>query len=77
YGNTAGNGSPKLPGLSASHVTISCLGGGTACPGVEHIVVAAQYPYQSILGATLAMLGYSADLSLGFNLTSSMTMRAL
>lgn len=77
YGNTAGTGSSKLPGLSASQVTVSCLGGGTACPGVEHIVVVARYPYQSIMGATLAMFGYGTDLSLGFTLTSSMTMRAL
>jgi len=77
YGNTAGSGSPRLPGLSASQITVSCLGGGTACPGVEHVVVAAQYPYQSIMGATLAMFGYGADLSLGFSLASSMTMRAL
>jgi len=77
YGNTAGNGTPKLPGLATSHVTVSCLGGGTACPGVEHIVVSAQYPYQSIMGATLAMFGYGVDLSLGLTLTSTMTMRAL
>ena len=77
YGNTAGSGSPKLPGLSAGDITVSCLGGGTACPGVEHVVVAAQYPYRSIMGATLAMFGYGADLSLGITLTSTMTMRAL
>ena len=77
YGNTAGTGSPKLPGLSTSDITVSCLGGGTACPGVEHIVVAAQYPYRSIMGATLAMFGYGADLSLGITMASTMTMRAL
>jgi Flp pilus assembly protein TadG len=77
YGNTAGTGSPKLPGLSAGDITVSCLGGGTACPGVEHIVVAAQYPYRSIMGATLATFGYGADVSLGITLTSTMTMRAL
>jgi len=77
YGTTAGNGIPKLPGLAASHVTVSCLGGGTACPGVEHIVVSAAYPYQSIMGSTLAMFGYGTDLSLGITLTSTMTMRAL
>ena len=77
YGNTAGSGSPKLPGLSVSDITISCLGGGTACPGVDHVVVAAQYPYRSIMGATLAMFGYGADVSLGLTLTSTVTMRAL
>lgn len=77
YGNTAGSGAPKLPGLSASDITISCLGGGTACPGVDHVVVAAQYPYRSIMGATLAMFGYGTDVSLGITLTSTMTMRAL
>jgi Flp pilus assembly protein TadG len=77
FGNTAGSGSAKLPGLSTTDITVSCLGGGTACPGVEHIVVQAQYPYQSIMGATLSMFGYGADLSLGVTLTSTMTMRAL
>ena len=38
YGNTAGNGAPKVPGLSINDITVSCLGGGTACPGVEHVV---------------------------------------
>lgn len=77
YGNTAGNGTPKLPGLAVSQVTASCLGGGSLCPGVEHVVVAAQYPYQSILGASFPLLGYGADLSLGFTLNTSVTMRAL
>jgi len=77
YGKTIVSGTPKLPGLTASHVTVSCLGGGTSCPGVEHIVVSAAYPYQSIMGATLAMFGYGTDLSLGITLTSTMTMRAL
>jgi hypothetical protein len=77
YGNTAGTGTARLPGLSSSNVTVSCLGGGTICPGVEHVVVTAQYPYQSIMGATLAMFGYGADLSLGFTLNSTVTMRAL
>jgi len=77
YGNTAGTGSPKLPGLAASQVTVSCLGGGTACPGVEHIVVAVQYPYQSIMGAALSMFGAGPDLLLGLTLNSSVTMRAL
>ena len=31
----------------------------------------------AIMGATLAMFGYGADLSLGITLTSTMTMRAL
>jgi len=77
YGNIAGNGTPKLPGLTASDITISCLGGGTFCPGVEHVVVTAQYAYQSILGATFPMFGYGPDLSLGLTLNTSVTMRAL
>jgi len=77
YGNTAGNGAPKVPGLSINDITVSCLGGGTACPGVEHVVVAAQWNYTSIMGAALAMFGYGPDLSLGLTLNSSITMRAL
>ena len=77
YGNTAGTGTPRLPGLSSSDVTVSCLGGGTICPGVEHVEVTAQYAYQSIFGATLAMFGFGADLSMGLTLNSTVTMRAL
>jgi Flp pilus assembly protein TadG len=77
YGNTTGAGVPKVPGLATSHVTVSCLGGGTACPGVEHVVVTAQWPYQSIMGAALPMFGFGADLSLGLTLNTTVTMRAL
>jgi hypothetical protein len=77
YGNSAGNGTPLLPGLAPGQVTVSCLGGGTLCPGVEHVVVTAQYPYQSILGAVFPMLGFGTDRSLGLTLNTSVTMRAL
>jgi len=77
YGNTAGSGTPKLPGLSTSDITVSCLGGGTICPGVDHIVVSAQYPYQSILAGTLPTFGFGSDLSLGLIFNTSVTMRAL
>jgi Flp pilus assembly protein TadG len=77
YGNTTGAGAPKVPGLATSNVTVSCLGGGTACPGVEHVVVTAQWPYQSIIGAALPMFGFGADLSLGLTLNTTVTMRAL
>ena len=77
YGNTTGIGAPKVPGLATSDVTVSCLGGGTACPGVEHVVVTAQWPYQSIMGAALPMFGFGADLSLGLTLNTTVTMRAL
>ena len=77
YGNAAGTGSPKVPSLAVNHITVSCLGGGTACPGVDHVVVAAQWPYQSIMGAALSMFGFGADLGLGFTLDTTVTMRAI
>ena len=77
YGNSAGNGTPRLPGLAPGQVTVSCLGGGMICPGVEHVVVTARYPYQSILGEALPLFGYGGDPSLGLTLTSSVTMRVL
>jgi hypothetical protein len=77
YGNEGGNGNPLLPGLDPSQITVSCLGGGTSCPGVEHVVVSAQYPYQSILGASLPLFGYGGDVSLGLTLNTSVTMRAI
>lgn len=78
YGNTTGAGAPLLPGLAISDVSVSCLGGGLVCPGVEHIVVSASYTYQPILGAVLPTFGYGgAGFPLGIPLTTTVTMRTL
>lgn len=76
YGNTAGGGSPVVPGLTASHISLSCLGCATT-GSPDHVVVRAQWPYQSILGGSLPTFGFGADLPLGFTVTTSATMRVL
>lgn len=77
YGNTVGAGQELLPNLAPGNVSVSCLGGGTNCPGVDHVVVTAQYTYQPILGNLLPTFGLGADIPLNIVLTSSSVMRAL
>lgn len=70
YGNTAGNGSPILPGLTVGEVTVSDIGG-------DNIEVRAQYAYTGIVGSVLPAFGFGADPSLGFVLQASVRMRAI
>jgi len=77
YGNTAGSGQELLPNLVPGNVSVSCFGGGTNCPGVDHVVVTAQYSYQPILGDLLPTFGLSADIPVNIVLTTSSVMRAL
>jgi hypothetical protein len=77
YGNTAGSGQELLPNLVPGDVSVSCFGGGTNCPGVDHVVVVAQYTYQPILGDLLPTFGISADIPVNIVLTTSSVMRAL
>jgi hypothetical protein len=77
YGNTAGTGQELLPNLVPGNVSVSCFGGGTNCPGVDHVVVTAQYSYQPILGDLLPTFGLSADIPVNIVLTTSSVMRAL
>lgn len=77
YGNTAGTGQELLPNLVPGNVSVSCFGGGTNCPGVDHVVVTAQYSYQPILGDLLPTFGLGADIPVNIVLTTSSVMRAL
>ena len=70
YGNTAGTGSPVLPGLAAGAVTVADAGGG-------YISVAATYTYRPMLGATLPTFGFRTAPALGVPLSAAILMRAL
>jgi Flp pilus assembly protein TadG len=70
YGSIAG-GTPILPGLTPSQITVANAGNGNVSVSVE-------YPYASIFGATLPNFGFSGDpISLVFDMTAAATLRAL
>jgi Flp pilus assembly protein TadG len=77
YGNPAGTGEPLVPNLNTSDVTVSCLGGGTSCPGATHIQVTTQYSYQPILRALIPTFGRGADIRVDIPLTTSTVMSVL
>ena len=70
YGNVNGTGSPRLPELSTEQISVSNAGAGL-------VLVRADYPYIPIMGPTLETFGFGDDIGLDFNLTASVTMRAL
>ena len=63
-------GSPLLPGLSPSNVTVSDAGNG-------FVSVSAAYTYQPMIGVTLPSFGFGAPISLAFTLRAAAVMRAL
>lgn len=70
YGNTAGVGTPLLPGLSTGDVTVT-----VADP--THIQIDVTYNFTPIWDITLPTFGYGAPISLNFPLRSSIVMRGL
>lgn len=70
YGNTAGTGSPAVSGLTVNDVTVSDVGG-------NNVEVSITFPYTGILGSVLPTFGYGPDISLLFNMSATVTMRAL
>lgn len=72
YGNKsgAGAGTPVVPGLSVVDVAVNNLGG-------NNFEVSVTYPYTGILGSVLPTFGYGANISTLFNMSASVTMRAL
>lgn len=77
YGATVNTGKPLLPDLATSDVTVSCFGGGTSCPGVNHVVVTTQYAYRPILGDLIPTFGMGNDIDVSIPLTTSTVMSAL
>ena len=71
YGNVAGTGQPRLPELTASHVSVTSAGNNL-------VLIQANYPYTPIFGPLLTSFGYGNEISVsGITLTASVVMRAL
>ena len=70
YGNTAGTGSPLLPGLNVDAVTVTDLGS-------SNIEVRAQYAYTGIVGSVIPAFGFGIGGTLDMTLEASVRMRAL
>jgi Flp pilus assembly protein TadG len=68
-GNTAGSGSPLLPGLAVGSVSVTDAGSG-------FVSVSATYSFQPIL-SSLPTLGFGAPISLSMPMTATVVMRAL
>jgi Flp pilus assembly protein TadG len=74
YGNTAGTGSPLLPGLAVGQVTVGTqadAGGGT------DVTVSVAYPYQSLFGGSIPRFVAAGTVNTAFTLTVFTSMRAL
>jgi len=71
YGNTAGSGSPLLPGLAVGQVTVATQ---TDAGGATDVTVSVAYPYQSLLGGTLPnfVSSGSVNTALTLNVFTSM-----
>lgn len=71
YGDrNASGGTPLVVGLTVNDVTVSNVGG-------NNIEVRVDYAYSGILGSVVPAFGYVNDISTLFNLSASVTMRAL
>jgi Flp pilus assembly protein TadG len=69
-GNTAGSGSPLLPGLEVGDVTNIDADNG-------YVSVTATYTYTPMLGASLPTFGLGEPIDLAIPLTATVVMRAL
>jgi Flp pilus assembly protein TadG len=69
-GNVNGTGSPILPGLAASSVTLRDAGNG-------YVSISVSYTYQPMIGSSLPTFGLGSPVSLAFPLNSAVVMRAL
>jgi Flp pilus assembly protein TadG len=69
-GNTAGTGTPLLPGLTVNNVAVTNAGNG-------FVSVVATYTYTPMLGATLPTFGLGAPINLTRPLPATVIMRAL
>lgn len=64
------SGTPVVSGLTVNDVSVLDVGG-------DNIEIQVNYAYTGILGTVLPAFGYGSDISLLFNMTASVTMRAL
>jgi Flp pilus assembly protein TadG len=71
YGNVAGSGSPLLPGLTASQVTV-------ASDASTDVSISVAYPYQSLFGGSIPKFFTSGSINSGtLTLNVYTSMRAL
>ena len=70
YGNRSGAGTPVINGLTMNDVTVADVGN-------ENIEVSVNFPYSGIFGSVLPSFGYGSSISLLFNMSATVTMRAL
>jgi hypothetical protein len=70
YGNTAGTGPLRVPGLTAGQIAVTNVGGG-------NVRVVVTYPYQSLFGGTIQTFGIGSNVSMVFNMVVSNTTRAI
>jgi len=74
YGNTAGTGTPLLPGLAVAQVTVatqSDAGGGA------DVTVSVAYPYKSLFGGTIPKFVAGGSITTALTLRVFTSMRAL
>ncbi len=69
-GNVNGTGTPLLPGLTASDVTVSAVDS-------VYVEVSVNYPYEPMLGPQLTTFGLGGAIPLDPTLTAACVMRAL
>jgi len=74
YGNTAGSGSPVLPGLSTANVDVQYLGGTTGIPDTVKVSIV-NYKHEPVFD--LGKMLKSTSLSLNVDVKPSVTMRYL
>lgn len=67
---TTGGGTPLLPGLSTSNVTVADAGNG-------YVSVSASYAYEPMMGATLPTFGLGSPISLTLTFNAASVMPAL
>ena len=70
YGNTAGIGTPVLPGLTAADITVTDI-------GANNILVSASHPISGMLGPVLNSFYGGPDINLVYNRRATVIMRAL
>jgi Flp pilus assembly protein TadG len=71
YGNAAGSGTPLLPGLAVSQVTV-------ASDATNDVSIGVAYPYQSLFGGSIPKIFTSGSISTGaMTLNVYTSMRAL
>jgi Flp pilus assembly protein TadG len=69
-GNTAGTGTPLLPGLLPENVSVTNVGNG-------FVSVAATYTYRPMVGARLPTFGFGPPINVSLPVQATVVMRAL